>query len=100
MKEYLLRRMLALAPVMFVVATLVFVLMHLTPGDPVSAMLGMDASPTDVARMRSRLDLDQPLYVQYALWMGKVVRGTSGSRSSCRSLSWRRCWSGSSQPSC
>lgn len=78
MKEYLLRRILALAPVMFVVATLVFVLMHLTPGDPVSAMLGMDASPTDVARMRSRLDLDQPLYVQYALWMGKVVRGNLG----------------------
>ena len=78
MKEYLLRRMLALAPVMFVVATLVFVLMHLTPGDPVSAMLGMDASPTDVARMRSRLELDQPLYVQYALWMGKVVRGNLG----------------------
>jgi peptide/nickel transport system permease protein len=78
MKEYLLRRVLALAPVMFVVATLVFVLMHLTPGDPVSAMLGMDASASDVARMRSRLDLDQPLVFQYALWLGKVVRGNLG----------------------
>jgi peptide/nickel transport system permease protein len=78
MKEYLLRRMLALVPVMFVVATLVFVLMHLTPGDPVSAMLGMDASAVDIDRMRSRLDLDQPLFFQYVLWLGKVVRGNLG----------------------
>ncbi len=78
MKEYLLRRLLALIPVMFVVATLVFVLMHLTPGDPVSAMLGMDANPADIERMRVQLGLDKPLLLQYAQWIGKVVRGNFG----------------------
>ncbi|MFB3819735.1 MAG: ABC transporter permease [Candidatus Methylomirabilales bacterium] len=78
MLEYLLRRVLALAPVMLVVATLVFVLMHLTPGDPVSAMLGMDASPADIERMRAKLGLDQPLLLQYLHWFGKVLRGDLG----------------------
>ncbi len=78
MKEYLLRRVLALIPVMFIVATLVFILMHLTPGDPVSAMLGMDASPTDIERMRVHLGLDKPLFVQYVQWIGKVLRGNFG----------------------
>jgi len=78
MKEYLARRILALAPVMFVVATLVFVLMHLTPGDPVSAMLGMDANPTDVERMRANLGLDKPLHLQYLQWIGKVLQGNFG----------------------
>jgi peptide/nickel transport system permease protein len=78
MKEYLLRRVLALIPVMFIVATLVFVLMHLTPGDPVSAMLGMDANPADVERMRIQLGLDKPLFVQYAQWIGNVLQGNFG----------------------
>jgi len=78
MKEYLGRRILALVPVMFVVATLVFVLMHITPGDPVSAMLGLDASPEDIARMRNRLGLDEPLYIQYVRWLGKLARGDLG----------------------
>jgi peptide/nickel transport system permease protein len=78
MKEYLLRRVLALIPVMFIVATLVFILMHLTPGDPVSAMLGMDANPTDIERMRVHLGLDKPLFVQYVQWIGKVLRGNFG----------------------
>ena len=78
MKEYLLRRVLALIPVMFIVATLVFVLMHLTPGDPVSAMLGMDANPTDIERMRVHLGLDKPLFVQYVQWIGKVLQGNFG----------------------
>ena len=70
MKEYLLRRIIALIPVMFVVATLVFVLMHITPGDPVSAMLGLDARPEDIERMRQRLGLEAPLHVQYVRWLG------------------------------
>jgi peptide/nickel transport system permease protein len=78
MKEYLVRRIFALLPVMFVVASLVFVLMHITPGDPVSAMLGMDAAPDDIARMRNRLGLDEPIHVQYVLWLGKLVRGDLG----------------------
>jgi peptide/nickel transport system permease protein len=78
MLEYLLRRILALAPVMLVVATLVFVLMHLTPGDPVSAMLGMDASPADIERMRAKLGLTESLPVQYVQWFGKMLKGDLG----------------------
>jgi peptide/nickel transport system permease protein len=78
MREYLLRRIVALIPVMFIVATLVFVLMHLTPGDPVSAMLGMDANPADIQRMHTQLGLDQPLYLQYVRWIGKVLQGNFG----------------------
>ncbi|HSB71246.1 MAG TPA: ABC transporter permease, partial [Candidatus Methylomirabilis sp.] len=62
----------------FVVATLVFVLMHLTPGDPVSAMLGMDANPADIERMRVHLGLNRPLSVQFVHWIGRVVRGDFG----------------------
>jgi len=78
MKTYLLRRVLALLPVMYIVATLVFVLMHLTPGDPVSAMLGMDANPQDIERMRARLDLNDPLHLQYTRWLGRLLRGNLG----------------------
>jgi peptide/nickel transport system permease protein len=59
------RRLLALVPVVLGVVTLTFGLIHLVPGDPVSAMLGDYAAPADVARMRHDLKLDLPLWKQY-----------------------------------
>ena len=56
-------------PVLLGVATLVFSLIHLVPGDPVQAMLGESASPQDVAELRGRLGLDRPLLVQYAAFL-------------------------------
>jgi ABC-type dipeptide/oligopeptide/nickel transport system permease component len=64
--------------VLFGVATLVFSLIHLVPGDPVEAMLGESASPVDVADMRARLGLDRPLLVQYASFMAGALRGDLG----------------------
>ena len=61
----LMRRLVALAPVAMGVATLTFALIHLVPGDPVSAMLGDYAAPADIARMRHDLKLDLPLWKQY-----------------------------------
>lgn len=61
----LMRRLVALAPVALGVATLTFALIHLVPGDPVSAMLGDYAAPADIARMRHDLKLDLPLWKQY-----------------------------------
>jgi ABC-type dipeptide/oligopeptide/nickel transport system permease component len=76
--RFLLRRFLLTIPVLVGVATLVFSLLHLVPGDPVQAMLGESASPEDVAQMRTRLGLDRPLPVQYVAFMRGAVTGNLG----------------------
>ncbi len=63
---------------LFGVATLVFSLIHLVPGDPVQAMLGESASPQDIEQLRARLGLDRPLYVQYVSFMKKAAVGDLG----------------------
>jgi ABC-type dipeptide/oligopeptide/nickel transport system permease component len=78
MVRFLTRRVLLTFPVLIGVATLVFSLIHLVPGDPVQAMLGESASPSEVADLRARLGLDRPLYVQYAGFMKGVVTGDLG----------------------
>ena len=78
MTRYLARRLLMTVPVLFGVATLVFSLIHLVPGDPAQAMLGEGASPQEVAALRGRLGLDQPLTVQYGRFMWGLVRGDLG----------------------
>jgi ABC-type dipeptide/oligopeptide/nickel transport system permease component len=65
-------------PVLLGVATLVFSLIHLVPGDPVQAMLGDSASPQDIAELRGRLGLDRPLLVQYGSFLQGAVRGDLG----------------------
>jgi len=74
----LLRRLAALLPVALGVATLTFALIHLVPGDPVSAMLGDYAAPADVARMRRDLKLDLPLWKQYVVFLTALARGDLG----------------------
>ncbi len=78
MVHFLLRRLLLTIPVLLGVATLVFALIHLVPGDPVQAMLGESASPEAVAQLRSTLGLDRPLWRQYASYLGGVARGDLG----------------------
>jgi len=76
--RFLVRRLLLTIPVLIGVATLVFSLIHLVPGDPVQAMLGESASPQDVAQLRTKLGLDRPLYEQYAAFAAGVARGDLG----------------------
>src|SRR3954469_1507572 len=76
--HFLVRRALLTVPVLLGVATLVFSLIHLVPGDPVQAMLGDSATPQDVAELRGRLGLDRPLYVQYTAFLGGLARGNLG----------------------
>jgi peptide/nickel transport system permease protein len=76
--RYLIRRLLLTIPVLFGVATLVFSLIHLVPGDPVQAMLGESAAPQDIAELRGRLGLDRPLLVQYGAFLKGVTRGDLG----------------------
>ena len=76
--RYLIRRILLTIPVLIGVATLVFSLIHLVPGDPAQAMLGEGASERDVADLRSRLGLDRPLIEQYGRFMRGLVQGDLG----------------------
>jgi ABC-type dipeptide/oligopeptide/nickel transport system permease component len=76
--RFLARRVLLAIPVLLGVATLVFSLIHLIPGDPVQAMLGDAASPESVVELRSRLGLDRPLYVQYAAFLKNAAHGDLG----------------------
>ena len=78
MTRFLVRRLLLTIPVLLGVATLVFGLMHLVPGDPVQAMLGETAAEEDVAALRARLGLDRPLPEQYASFLRGAVGGDLG----------------------
>ena len=63
---------------MLLVSTSVFLLLFLTPGDPVATMLGSDASPERVQEMRTRLGLDEPVPLQLAHWYGRLLQGDLG----------------------
>ena len=78
MTTYLLRRLLLMLPVAFLVTVGVFMLIHLTPGDPALIMLGEDRSPAAIAAIHHQLGLDQPLYVQYLIWLGNLAHGDLG----------------------
>src|SRR5258708_34522478 len=78
MTRYLIRRLLLTVPVLLGVATLVFALIHLVPGDPAQSMLGESASAEEVARLRTSLGLDQPLLTQYRAFLTGVARGNLG----------------------
>jgi ABC-type dipeptide/oligopeptide/nickel transport system permease component len=76
--RYFIRRVLLAIPVLIGVATLVFSLIHLVPGDPAQAMLGDGAAPQDIAELRKNLGLDQPLLTQYAAFMRNAITGDLG----------------------
>ena len=63
---------------MGVVALFVFLLLHLSPGDPATVIAGDYASPADIARIRAQLGLDQPLYIQFTNWLVQLSRGDLG----------------------
>src|SRR6188472_4048478 len=75
---YLVRRILMTIPVLLGVATLVFSLIHLVPGDPAQSMLGEGASPEEVASLRHSLGLDRPLLAQYKSFLTGLVKGDLG----------------------
>ena len=78
MYGYILRRLLATIPVMGVVAVVVFLLLHLTPGDPATVIAGDYARPEDIARIRAKLGLDRPLHIQFFTWISAVLQGDLG----------------------
>jgi len=78
MIRHVLHRLLYSLPALWLILTMVFLLIHIVPGDPVLQMLGQDARAEDLAQLRHTLGLDQPLGVQYARYLGGLARGDWG----------------------
>lgn len=78
MVSYFLRRLLAAVPVMFFVALFVFLLLHLSPGDPAQMILGDQATPDQIAAIRAHLGLDEPLPHQFIQWFWHLLGGDFG----------------------
>jgi len=76
--RYVAQRLLHTLVVLFGVALLTFGLIHLTPGDPVLVMLGQDATPSELERLRHLLELDQPLHIQFVNYLGRLATGQLG----------------------
>jgi peptide/nickel transport system permease protein len=78
MLRHILHRFLLTLPALWLVLTLVFLLIHIVPGDPVEQMLGEGAAPGQVVELRHALGLDKPLLVQYGHYLSQIARGDLG----------------------
>jgi peptide/nickel transport system permease protein len=78
MFSYVLRRLAATIPVMVIVAVLVFLMLRLTPSDPAAIIAGDNANSEQVAEIRKRLGLDQPIHTQFIIWISKTLHGDLG----------------------
>ncbi|TRA95251.1 MULTISPECIES: ABC transporter permease [Rhizobium/Agrobacterium group] len=78
MLGYILRRILAVIPVMLLVAVFVFALLRLTPGDPAAIIAGDLAAPAQLERIREAMGLNQPVHIQFIKWIGQLLRGDMG----------------------
>ena len=75
MKRYIVQRLVATIPVMFIVGSVIFFVMHLTPGDPASTMAGDLATPEMIQKIRAKMGYDRPIMVQYGVYFGNIIRG-------------------------
>ena len=75
---YIFRRVLAVIPVMLIVAVFVFLLLRLTPGDPAAILAGDAATPAQLERIRTSLGLNEPIYVQFTTWVDQLLHGNLG----------------------
>ena len=84
LRRYALTRLALVIPMVFILLTLVFVLMRIAPGDPISAALGGHAPPAVIEKIKHQLGYDEPLYKQYANYLSDVVRGDLGTSTTDR----------------
>lgn len=78
MASYVVRRLLSLIPVLLVVSIVVFLLIHLIPGDPAAVMLGAQATPEQLAQLQEKMGLNKPLVSQFYHWIVHVLQGDMG----------------------
>ncbi len=79
MLDYILRRVLLLVPVFLAVSVIIFLILHLIPGDPVDNLLRVGSNAEARARIEAKYGLDRPLVVQYGIWLANLVQGDLGS---------------------
>jgi peptide/nickel transport system permease protein len=75
---FTIKRLLLLIPVFLAISVVIFMLVHLVPGDPIDNIIRIGATPAEKAAMVARLGLDQPLWWQYTTWLGKLFQGDLG----------------------
>ena len=78
MWTFIARRLLLMIPVIVLVGIMTFLLIRLIPGDPAAQMLGLDATPQEIEALRHEMGLDQPIYKQFLIWGGNVLKGDLG----------------------
>ena len=78
MKKYVIKRILTLIPVLFIVSVVIFLLVHLAPGDPAAMLLGDKATDAEIAALRETMGLNDPLPVQYFDWLKGIFHGDLG----------------------
>lgn len=78
MLDYILRRVLLLVPVFLAVSAVIFLILHLIPGDPVDNLLRVGSNAEARARIEAKYGLDRPLVVQYGIWLGNLLQGDLG----------------------
>ena len=91
LRRFILKRVLSIIPILFGVSVITFALVHLTPGDPIDQMIGLnpDMTRAEEAQLRARYGLDGPVWEQYLTWITNVLQGDFGQvYSSGRDVSW------------
>ena len=78
MLAYTMNRLMTLIPTLLAASILVFLFIHLIPGDPASILLGDTATPEEVAALTEEMGLNEPVWRQYILWLGNVLQGDLG----------------------
>lgn len=78
MLGYTVRRLLLLIPVFLVVSAVIFLIIHLVPGDPIDNLVRIGSSPEQKAEITARYGLDRPLIEQYLIWLGQLAQGDLG----------------------
>ncbi|ASA25161.1 ABC transporter permease [Paenibacillus donghaensis] len=78
MLAYISKRILSLIPVLFVVTIAIFLIIHITPGDPAAAILGIEASQAEMEALNQELGLNRPIHIQYINWVADVLQGDLG----------------------
>ena len=78
MLDFIARRLIAIVPVLTVVAILVFLMLRLTPGDPAAVIAGDNATSDQIADIREKLGLNLPIWQQFGIWIGNMLHGNFG----------------------
>ncbi|MGD9098029.1 MAG: ABC transporter permease, partial [Desulfobacterales bacterium] len=78
MLAYIFRRLMIMVPTLLGVTVIVFLMLHATPGDPAELLMGERATEESLDRLREHLGLNEPLHVQYGLFLKRLMRGDLG----------------------